>query len=413
MRDVYIILGSPGSGKTNQAILLAEKLNLSHVSWGKISKCRELDIKIQTDNKKRAYLIAGIIEKEINDFQNNQKTKGVILDGFPRRKSEAFLLVKMLEKHNLKLKGLVNINASLCSIKANFKKRLVCSLCGRTYDYTIASHKPDVCDYDKGRLVRERISERKIKSEFNQFLEENEEAYDFLKQHADYFFSVSGDEDEITIFSNIIYKLNNGVRENYQLYRRQSSAILPTKFGVFIINTYLSQIDYSFHVALIKGEVRGKTGVLTRAHSSCMTGDVFGSLKCDCGQQLQRSMRKINKEGCGVVIYLLQEGRGINIINKVNAYSLQAEGLDTIEANEQLGLPGEMRQYRIVKDILTDLGIKSIRLLTNNPDKIHKLTDLGIVIESIEKLECKPKAENEKYLSTKKNRMGHKLSYVK
>lgn len=413
MKDAYIILGSPGSGKTNQAILLAEKLNLSHVSWGKILRGREPNIKIQLDNKKRAYLIARIIEKEIIDLQNNANTEGIIFDGFPRRKSEAVLLIKMLEKHSLKLKGLVNINASLCFIKANFKKRLVCSLCGRTYDYTIAPDKPGICDYDKGKLVKEHMSEPKIKSEFNQFLEENQETYDFLKNHANHFFSVSGDEDDITTFSNIIYKLKNGVRENYQLYSKQSSATLPTKFGVFIINTYLSQVDYSFHAALIKGDVRGKTGVLTRVHSSCMTGDVFGSLKCDCGQQLHRSMRKINKEGCGVIIYLFQEGRGINIINKVNAYSLQAVGLDTIEANEQLGLPGEMRQYRIVKDILADLGVKSIRLLTNNPDKINKLTDLGTVIEDIEKIECKPNIENEKYLSTKKNRMGHKLSYVK
>lgn len=413
MADAYIILGSPGSGKTSQAVLLAEKLNLSHVSWGKISRGEESNIKIPSDDQKRALLIAGIIEKKICEFQNNKNVEGVIFDGFPRRKSEAVLLIKMLEKHALKLKGLVNINASLCSIKENIKKRSVCFSCGRVYDSIMIPDKPGICDYDKGKLVKEHVDEQKIKSEFNQFLEENQETYNFLKDYADHFFSVSGDEDEITIFSNIIYKLKSGFRENYHLYRRQSSATLPTQFGVFIINTYLSQIDYSFHIALIKGDVSGKTGVLTRVHSSCMTGDIFGSLKCDCREQLHRSMRKISKENCGVVIYLLQEGRGINIVNKVNAYSLQAEGSDTLEANEQLGLPTEMRQYRIVKDILADLGVKSIRLLTNNPDKIRKLTDLGVVIEGVEKIECKPNPENEKYLSTKKTKMGHKLSYVK
>lgn len=428
MKDAYIILGPPGSGKSTQAILLAEKLNLFHLSWGKILRSKDFDSyrkhrlkkivdseQSEQNERKRSSLIAGIIEEKLASFAKEKTTAvdGVIIDGFPRRKFEAILMVKIFEKHGLRLKVLVNINAPLWSIKAKIKKRFFCPSCGRTYDLMIAPKKLGICDYDSVKLIKERVTDQEIKNEFNQYLEENQETYAFLKEYADSFFSVSGDNDEIATFSNIIYKLKNRFRENYRVYYKQSSAILPTRYGNFMINTYLSQIDYSFHIALIKGNVRSRTGVLTRVHSSCMTGDIFGSLKCDCGQQLHRSMRKIDKEGCGVIIYLLQEGRGINIINKVSAYSLQAGGLDTVEANEKLGFPAEMRQYGIVKDILSDLGVKSIRLLTNNPDKICKLTDLGVAIEEVEKIECKPNAENKKYLSVKRRKMGHKLSFVK
>jgi len=422
MKDVYVILGSPGSSKTTLAVLLARSLGFHNISWGELVRSSNADterkslfariIANKTDDKSRSLLISKIIENEISKASSEDSVSGLILDGFPRRKSEAAFLIKMLGKYNLNMRCIVNINESLLAITANMKNRSTCSFCGKTYNETLLPKNLGVCDFDGAKLIKGHWSSKEIKDEFIQFSGENSETYDFLKGYADLFFSVSGDEDALAVLSNTIYKLKRGFRENYQIFHRQSFANLPTKYGVFTIITYLSKVDYSFHVALVKGEVRGKTGVLTRVHSSCMTGDLFGSLKCDCGQQLHSAMGKINKLGCGVIIYLLQEGRGINIVNKIGTYSLQEAGFDTVEANEHLGLPAEMRQYSAVRDILNDLGVKSIRLLTNNPDKVSKLTDLGIVIEGVHRLESKPTAENITYLATKKSKMGHRLSYV-
>jgi 3,4-dihydroxy 2-butanone 4-phosphate synthase/GTP cyclohydrolase II len=175
----------------------------------------------------------------------------------------------------------------------------------------------------------------------------------------------------------------------------------------------LSKVDYKHHLALVKGNVRNKRGVLLRIHSSCMTGDIFGSLKCDCGKQLEKALKIINKAGQGVLIYLYQEGRGINIINKIDAYNLQRKGADTVMANELLKLPPDMREYTAAKDILSDLGVRSVKILTNNPDKIYKLEELGIIVESSIPLEIRPHKYNKKYLATKKNKMGHTLKLVK
>ena len=424
IKDIFVLLGSPGSGKSTQAILLADKLNLFHLSWGKILRAKEGESVTRKKigkfgensfrNRFKSLSISKIIGEKISSVLENKEScfEGIVLDGFPRNKFEAGLLIKMAKKYDLKLKAVVNINCSLDSIKKRVKKRSLCQLCGRTYDQVISPKIPGICDIDGNRLIKERMSNQVIEEEFNQFIEENKEAYIFLKNYADFFFSVSGDDDETVTFSNIIYKLKNESRENFQIYKKQSSANLPTIYGDFMISVYLSQVDYTTHIALVKGDVYNKKGVLTRVHSSCMTGDLFGSLKCDCGQQLHRAMQKINKKGIGIVIYLLQEGRGINIVNKINAYFLQSKGLDTVEANEKLGFPSEMRNYEVVRDILQDLGVKSIRLLTNNPDKINKLVDLGIVVEGVDKIECKPNKENERYLSSKKEKMKHALSYV-
>lgn len=177
--------------------------------------------------------------------------------------------------------------------------------------------------------------------------------------------------------------------------------------------TYLSKVDYKENLAIIKGSVKNKRGVLLRVHSSCITGDILGSLKCDCGEQLQKALKTIEKSNVGILIYLHQEGRGINIINKIHAYELQGKGADTVEANTLLKLPVDMREYGAVKDILSDLEVKSIKILTNNPDKVYKLEELGIMVESVVPLEIKPHKHNKKYLLVKKNKMNHNLKLVK
>lgn len=176
---------------------------------------------------------------------------------------------------------------------------------------------------------------------------------------------------------------------------------------------YQSKVNFDVHLAIVKGNVVGKKRVPVRVHSSCMTGDILGSLKCDCGQQLAAALQYIEDRKEGIVLYLLQEGRGINIINKLLAYDLQRKGRDTVQTNEDLGLPSELREYGLVKDMLHDLGVVSINLLTNNPDKINKLIGVGVNVEDRISIEIEPIPENAKYLSTKVEKMGHSISYFK
>src|SRR5579885_1002205 len=193
------------------------------------------------------------------------------------------------------------------------------------------------------------------------------------------------------------------------MVRKTASATLPTKFGIFRMNVYTSP-DGIEHVVLIKG--KPQSPMLVRLHSSCITGDIFSSLKCDCGEQLERAMECIQKEGSGMVIYLNQEGRGIGLTNKIKAYSLQERGDDTVEANLALGLPIDARNYEAAACILSNLGIQQVRLLTNNPDREHQLLGYGItVIEKIP-LEVKPNMMNRRYLYIKKKKMSHILSNV-
>jgi 3,4-dihydroxy 2-butanone 4-phosphate synthase/GTP cyclohydrolase II len=201
-------------------------------------------------------------------------------------------------------------------------------------------------------------------------------------------------------------------------YRRKSEVLvkrivetkLPTEFGEFKMVLYESVLDGSHHVALFMGsasEMNKDEAVLVRVHSECLTGDVFGSLRCDCGQQLKRAMELVSKQKRGVVLYMKQEGRGIGLANKIKAYSLQDQGLDTVEANEALGFPADLRDYGIGAQILVDLGIKKIRLLTNNPRKIVGLEGYGLHIVERISLEPKKTLENTKYLKTKKEKLGH------
>ncbi len=210
----------------------------------------------------------------------------------------------------------------------------------------------------------------------------------------------------ITVADLIAYR-----RRTEKLVERIVATKLPTKFGEFTAVGYRSLLDDKHHVAMVKGEVAGAEDVLVRVHSECLTGDVFHSLRCDCGEQLEAALATIEKEGQGVLLYLSQEGRGIGLLNKLRAYKLQEEGLDTVDANLQLGLPADLRDYGIGAQILVDLGLSSIRILTNNPKKIHGLEGYGLSVSEQLPIRSVPNPHNEAYLNAKRDRLGHALHH--
>ncbi|HNA23495.1 MAG TPA: bifunctional 3,4-dihydroxy-2-butanone-4-phosphate synthase/GTP cyclohydrolase II [Solirubrobacterales bacterium] len=210
----------------------------------------------------------------------------------------------------------------------------------------------------------------------------------------------------VTIADLIAYR-----RENEKLVERVVSTALPTSFGDFRAVGFRSLVDDKHHVAMVKGEIDTGEPALVRVHSECLTGDVFHSMRCDCGEQLAAAMAMIEDEGRGVLLYLSQEGRGIGLLNKLRAYKLQEEGLDTVDANLKLGLPADLRDYGIGAQILRDLGLTKIKILTNNPKKIIGLEGHGLEVTEQIKIEAPPNTHNESYLRTKRDKMGHILHH--
>jgi 3,4-dihydroxy 2-butanone 4-phosphate synthase/GTP cyclohydrolase II len=210
----------------------------------------------------------------------------------------------------------------------------------------------------------------------------------------------------ITVADLIEYR-----RRHEKLVERTTSVRLPTTYGEFTAVAFRERLTGKHHVALVKGEVDGAHDVLVRVHSECLTGDVFHSLRCDCGEQLDEALQQIAAEDRGVLLYMAQEGRGIGLLNKLRTYELQEQGLDTVEANIELGFAADAREWGIGNQILADLGLTTIRILTNNPKKISGLEGYGLTVVEQVPIETPPNAENRRYLSAKRDKLGHRLHH--
>ena len=218
------------------------------------------------------------------------------------------------------------------------------------------------------------------------------------------------DEHDLCLIS--IADLINYRRHHEQLVQCEAEVELPTRYGLFRMYAYSNSVDNAVHVALVKGEIKADSPALVRVHSECMTGDLFHSLRCDCGEQMEAALKTIEEFGSGVFLYMRQEGRGIGLVNKMKAYRLQDQGCDTVEANQKLGFPADLREYGIGAQILRDVGVRKMTLMTNNPRKIVGLEGYGIEVVDRMPLEIRPNVRNLRYLKAKKSRMGHMLEHL-
>ena len=397
-KELYIIIGPLGANKTMYSEAIVKLFNMEPIFWGKAGA-----------GKKNKLAVA---KKALSDAF--KKSSRVIIDGFPTDKNEAVFLLETSKKLGYSIRCVIQLNISLEKIIKNLKNRFICNNCGIFYEEETLTKKDYRNCPDCGSLLTKYHTNRdRIQKDYYDFFNSVKEIAEILSLYSESYFSVSVEQPKHFVISSIFNKIKNQEKDSHTLYEQKSKTKIETKYGTFKTITYLSKVDYRHHLSIVKGNVKNQRGVLLRIHSSCVTGDVFGSLKCDCGSQLQKALTMINKSGRGVLIYLYQEGRGINLINKIDAYDLQRKGADTVTANELLKLPPDMREYAAVKDILVDLDIRSVKILTNNPDKVYKLEELGVIVESSVPLEIHPHKYNKKYLATKKNKMGHTLKLVK
>ena len=394
-KEIYIFVGPPGANKTLYSKTIADFFDALHIAWR--------DIKVKTNKENKLKLLENSL---MNGFGENDK---IVLSGFPINKEEAQFLLEILNKEKVTIKSIIQLNINLEEAIFNLENRFFCEKCGFVYRGDSHIVKGNFCSNCGSAMLKNKVDREDIKNEYYAFFESVTDATRILSPISESYFSVSADQPKHFVISSIFEKIKSHEKSIQTIYERKSSSKLNTKLGSFDIIAYLSKIHYTTGLAIIKGDIENKKGVLLRVHSSCITGDIFGSLFCDCGDQLAEALSIIEKNKQGLLIYLFQEGRGINIINKIDAYSLQRKGADTVDANEMLGFPIEMREYTAVRDILNDLKIKSVKILTNNLEKMMELEELGVIVEGRVSLEIKPRKDNKRYLSTKQKRMGHEL----
>lgn len=369
MKDVVILLGAPSSGKTELSHELSRILKAPVISWGELAKKQKIDTHSMTTVEKES--LVSILRKELTSHENEM----LIIRGFGIHPHEASEIVRWVDERLIAKLTVIRVNVSL-NYLLHTKQR----------------------DEDIQRITDEYYLSHRNSIKVDAI----------LAARASSLFEVDGEQNVRNVATDCL----SGMRINtkpYSMYDFVESTKLNTKYGLFELRAYQSKVDYSYHLALIKGDVRDSKGVLTRVHSSCITGDILFSNHCECGEQLELALEIISQQDSGILFYLFQEGRGINIINKIKAYKLQSEGMDTVEANLALGLPSEMRSYDIVRDVLEDLNVCSIRLLSNNPDKSIKLRKLGVLIDDVVPHVIEPNEINKRYLETKKRKMNHVL----
>ena len=422
--NLIIIFGPPGSGKSTQSVLLEEKMGYKYISWGRITR-NIMNGKFGSEDDKRTilnninhnfsyperYIKKNILQNLTEELEMGNTN--FVIDGFPKRIQEAKECIEIIKELDLQLQCVINIACIESTMLKRIESRKYCKECGRFFNDILRPKNEGTCDFDQGKLVR-RIDDEPnvVKERINEYLNDITPAINLLSNMSESFFSINGDQDELLMFADIITRLKSHKKDIFSLFKNVGHTLLPTQFGYFDMYIYQNIVSYESHAVLVCGDVVNNQSVPVRIHSSCVTGDIFHSEKCDCGSQLTQAMSFIQKNGCGIILYLFQEGRGINMINKIKAYDLQQKGFDTIEANEFLGIPSEMRSYTVVKDVLKDMGVKSIRLITNNPDKISQVLDLGINIDNTILLKSDQFVFNEEYLKTKVNRMMHNKDLI-